>query len=129
MKAVLLDNEDLKPKTVTLEKGEVLEFENHSVHPMVITFIEPADLTEKVRCGLVRHAGEHAKEGVGAQAPWQLFTWRDKQLIATIPPGRFASLCSLAPGTYTYTVSPQSVAVRAPGTGGTLPEKGEIIVK
>jgi hypothetical protein len=89
-----------------------------------VTFTEPADLRDKIHCGLVRPTAK-AK----AEVPWQLFTWQDKKLVASIPPGRFASVCSLAPGNYTYLVAPQSIAVRPPGAGGLLPEKGEIVVK
>ena len=63
------------------------------------------------------------------QAPWQLFTWTDGKLRATIPPGRFASVCSLQEGSYAYVASRENVAVRAEGRGGGLPEKGQITVR
>ena len=124
MKVIVLDNEVVKPSTLTLEHDEVLEFENHATHPMLVTFTEPADLQDKIRCSLVRPTDKAKTE-----VPWQLFAWQDKKLVATIPPGRFASICSLAPGTYSYLVTRQSVGVHAAGAGGTLPEKGQIVVK
>jgi hypothetical protein len=124
MKVIVLDNGIVRPSPLTLENDEVLEFENHSLHPMVVTFTEPEDLQDKIRCGLVR-----ATEKEKSQVPWQLFSWQGKKLVASIPPGRFASVCSLAPGNYTFLVSPQNVAVRSAGAGGALPEKGAIVVK
>jgi hypothetical protein len=124
MRTIILDNEDVKPARLTLAKGEVLEFENHSLHPMQITFTEPADLPQKIRCGTIR-----ATEDERSEAPWQLFAWRDGKLVGVIPPGRFASVCSFQEGTYTFLVARQGVAVRGEGAGGDLPEKGEIVVK
>ena len=63
------------------------------------------------------------------EAPaWQLFAWSDGQLRAVVPPGRFASICSLDPGNYSFIT--RRVGAQAAGRGGgTLPEKGEIVVK
>ena len=62
-------------------------------------------------------------------APWQLFAWETGKLTATIPPGRFASVCSLMAGTYVYTTSTVGVGAKQPGAGGVLPEKAQIVVK
>jgi hypothetical protein len=123
-KTVVLDNERILPPNLEMSTNDALVFENHSVHPIRVTFTEPADLPQKIRCGLIRKSDEEK-----AQAPWQLFTWTDGKLGATIPPGRFASVCSLQEGSYAYTTSPIGVAVRSTETGGRLPEKGQISVK
>jgi hypothetical protein len=123
MHTVVLDNEDVRPSTTTMDKGDVIVFENQSTHPIKITFTEPADQQEKIRCGLVRE-----KPTEKARAPWQLFFWENGKLAGTIPPGRFASVCSLDEGHYTFLTVRQGVRVQA-GGGGTLPEKAEIIVK
>ena len=120
---VILDNQDIRPSTTTMGAGDMLVFENYSVHPMRITFTEPADLKERIRCGLVKE-----KEAEKAQAPWQLFAWSDGKLVGTIPPGRFASVCSLREGTYTFVTARLGVEARPAGGGG-LPAKGEVIVK
>jgi hypothetical protein len=122
MRAVVLDNVDIRPSTLTMERGESLVFENHSINPITVTFTEPADVVEKIRCGLVR-----AKPSDESKAPWQLFAWQDGKLTATIPPGRFASVCSFMAGTYVYTATPVSPGVKVPG--GALPEKAQIVVK
>ena len=120
---MILDNQDIRPSTTTMGAGDMLVFENYSVHPMRITFTEPADLKERIRCGLVKE-----KEAEKAQAPWQLFAWSDGKLVGTIPPGRFASVCSLREGTYTFVTARLGGEARPAGGGG-LPAKGEVIVK
>jgi len=120
---VILDGQDIRPSTTTMGAGDTLVFENYSVHTMRITFTEPADLRERIRCGLVKQ-----KEADKAQALWQLFAWSDGKLVGTIPPGRFASVCSLREGTYTFVTARLSVEARPAGGGG-LPAKGEVIVK
>ena len=121
--AIILEDLDVRPSTTTMGAGDTLVFENYSVHTMRITFTEPADLRERIRCGLVKQ-----KEADKAQAPWQLFAWSDGKLVGTIPPGRFASVCSLREGTYTFVTARLGVEAR-PGGGGGLPAKGEVIVK
>ncbi len=120
---VILDGQDIRPSTTTMGAGDMLVFENYSVQTMRITFTEPADLKERIRCGLVR-----PKEADKAQAPWQLFAWSDGKLVGTIPPGRFASVCSFREGTYTFVTARLGVEAR-PAGGGALPAKGEVIVK
>ena len=124
MRTVVLDNVDIRPSTLNMERGDSLVFENHSTSPITVTFTEPADIVEKIRCGLVR-----AKASEEAKAPWQLFVWQDGKLTATIPPGRFASVCSLLAGTYVYTTSTVGVGAKQPSAGGLLPEKAQIVVK
>jgi hypothetical protein len=62
---------------------------------MLVRFTEPEDIASRIHCGLVRPDAKAKSE-----APWQLFAWTNGQLAATIPPGRFASVCSFAPGSY-----------------------------
>ena len=121
--AVILGDLDVPPSTTTMGAGDTLVFENYSVHPVRITFTEPADLKERIRCGLVKQ-----KEAEKARAPWQLFAWSDDKLVGTIPPGRFASVCSFREGTYTFVTARLGVEARPAGGGG-LPPKGEVIVK
>jgi hypothetical protein len=120
---VILDTQDVRPSTTTMGAGDSLAFENYALAPIRITFTEPADLRERIRCGLVKQ-----REAEKAQAPWQLFAWSDGKLVATIPPGRFASVCSLREGTYTFLATRVGVQARDAAAGG-LPPKGEVIVK
>ena len=124
-KTIILDNERVQPSDLQMAPSDAVVFENHSVHPITVTFTEPSDLADKIRCGLVRKS---AKEKT--QVPWQLFAWNNGKLTATIPPGRFASVCSLREGSYAYLASRQDAAVRPGGGGsGVLPEKGQITVR
>lgn len=124
MRTVVLDNTDVRPSTLNMERGDALVFENHSQHPVTVTFTEPADIVEKIRCGLIR-----TKESEQPKVPWQLFVLQNGKLTATLPPGRFASVCSLMAGTYTYTATPVSAGVKQTESGGLLPNKAEIVVK
>jgi hypothetical protein len=124
MRTVVLDNVDIRPSTLNMERGESLVFENHSTSPISVAFSEPANVIEKIRCGLVR-----TKASDEVQAPWQLFAWENGKLTATIPPGRFASVCSLMAGTYVYTATSVTAGAKQPGASGVLPEKGQIVVK
>jgi hypothetical protein len=124
LRTVVLDSTDVRPSTLNMERGDALVFENHSLHPIKTTFIDPSNIVEKIRCGLIR-----AKDTEEPKAPWQLFVWENEKLTATIPPGRFASVCSLMAGTYTYTATPVTAGAKLTDAGGLLPEKGQIVVK
>lgn len=97
-KIVMLNREVVQPSALTMEQDDVLEFENDSGQVMTLIFVEPADQETKIRCYLTDHTIARPD-----QSPWLLFGWGpDRRLTATIPPGRFASQCSLAPGRYAF---------------------------
>jgi len=120
---VLLTRQDVRPSTVDMSQGDVLEFENQSFYPITVTFTEPTDLRERIRCGLI---GD--KPASEPKAPWLLFAWSDGKLAATMPPGRFASICSFTPGTYRFTATRAGGDFQGTSTGN-LPVKGEVRVK
>ena len=65
---------------------------------VVLVFVEPRDQADKIRC---RMSGAEVADP--SQARWLRFGWSlGQRLTATIPPGRFASVCSLAPGQYAF---------------------------
>ena len=121
-RTVILDNQDVYPSTVTLDQGDVLVFENYASGLMQVAFTEPADLKDKIRCGLAK--GKSTDKG---ETPWQLFAWEGGRLVGTIPPGRFASVCSFETGTYTFLVRRQGA--RASGPRSLLAVKGQVVVK
>lgn len=94
-RTVIVDNERVQPSALTMAPDEVLVFENHSLHPMRITFTDPANSAEMVRCSLLT-------EAPARRPPWGLFDVANGRLTGTIPPGRFASLCALQPGSYAF---------------------------
>ena len=123
-KTILLDNQTIRPADLTMGSGDLLVFENHSLHPIQVTFQEPKDLRDRIRCQLLQGKADDKE-----RAPWMLFGWNDGQLTGIIPPGRFASICSLTPGRYSFTAARKAAIIRDPGQGGDLPEKGQITVQ
>src|SRR5258706_12648 len=122
-KTIPLDGHDVRPATTEMGHGDVISFVNYSTHPVQVTFIEPQDLEKRIRCGLVRDA----KDNGTPAAPWALFTWTDGKLVGNVPPGQFASVCSLEPGSYAFTA--EIIGQRGAGggeRGGIVPTKGQI---
>ena len=124
VQTITLDTADLRPETLTMSKDDRISFVNSSTQPFHVTFVEPKDIAQHIRCGLVR-----PNDKTQPSAPWALFVWRDGRLEADIPPGQFASVCSLEPGTYAFTA--ERIGHRTPSgdTATTLPLKGQIEVK
>jgi hypothetical protein len=120
---IVLDGEDIRPSSVTMSHGDSISFLNYAGGQVELTFVEPKDLATKIRCHLVSD-----KEQRPADAPpWALFTWRGGNLVAQVPPGQFASICSLAPGKYAFTA--RKIGQSAPADGrAVLPAKGQITV-
>jgi hypothetical protein len=119
---IVLDGSDVRPSTTNMSHTDVIDFLNYSAHPVRVEFTDPKDLKDKIRCGLVGHAAKtHPPD-------WALFSWSDDKLVATIPPGRFASVCSLASGTYAFTAIRQGAGAHAPAGAGVLPAKAQIVV-
>ena len=123
MHTIVLEQRDVRPSTTKMNHGDVLSFMNLSIAPIQVTFTEPKDLAKHIRCGLVRGKGDDA-----AAAPWALFSWQGEKLVATVPPGQFASVCSLEPGKYTFTTEPIGGA-DASAHGSLLPAKAQIEVQ
>lgn len=122
-KTIVLDNDRISPEALTMGEDDVLQFENYAPDPMTVLFVEPKEQPGKIHCHLI-----DAKHEGASKAPWLLFDWNPKQqLTATIPPGRFASLCSLAPGEYVFVTKPATRAVSGSAEG--LGMKGTITVR
>ena len=120
---ITLDGNDVRPSTTSMSHDDIISFVNYSTHPIEVTFTEPTDLEKKIRCGLV-----HGKEKTPS-APWAVFNWQDGKLVGDVPPGKFASVCSLEPGTYAFTARIVSHRTVAGGPGNIVPAKGQIQVK
>src|SRR5262249_32956295 len=122
-RTVALDGNDVRPSQTRMEHNDVLTFVNYSTHPVRITFTEPADLQHRIRCSAIRGA-----ENAAGGAPWAGLWWRNAKGTATVPPGEFASVCSLEHGTYDFTVAPVDAAAQGTSSHGLLPAKGQIMV-
>ena len=121
---IVMRNDDLiSPSALTMNRGDVLEFENDSGQFMRLVFVEPRDQTDKIRCYPIDHTIARPY-----QAPGLLFDWGPgRRLTATMPPGKFASACSLAPGQYTFVAKRVSRDPR--GVADSLGTKGTITVQ
>jgi len=85
--------------------------------------VEPEDQREKVRCHLVDRTIARPD-----QTPRLVLDWgAGQRLMAIIPPGRFASACSLAPGRYAFVARRVSRDPR--GGEDSLGTKGTITVQ
>jgi plastocyanin len=120
---VTLDGNDVRPSTTTMSHGDVIAFANYSTHPVTVTFTDPPDLKSKIRCGLVKSTAPAPSD------PWATFSWQDGKLVGNVPPGRFASVCALDPGSYSFTAEILGTQTRSPSQSGVLPAKGQIVVK
>ena len=95
---IMRDDDLMSPSALTMSRGDVLQFENDSGQFMRLVFVEPQDQTDKIRCYPIDPTMARPD-----QTPWMLFDWGPgRRLTATIPPGTFASECSLAPGQYAF---------------------------
>jgi len=122
-KVVMRDADLISPSVLTMNQGDVLEFENDSGQFMRLIFVEPQDQTDKIRCYPIDHATVRPD-----QTPWMLFDWdRGRRLTATLPPGKFASACSLVPGQYAFVATRVSRDPR--GADDLLGTKGTITVR
>jgi len=122
---IVLDDERVQPSESTMERNNVLVFENHTTHFVTVRFVEPADAAEKVHCHFV-----HRKASAKPEEPWLIFGLQGGKLAANVPPGKFASLCAIDPGKYAFVAEPQRVKTdrAAAANGGVLSQKGQITV-
>ena len=122
-KLVMRDDELISPSALTMSHDDVLVFDNESGRFMKLIFVEPQDQTDKIRCFPIDHTIARPYE-----APGLLFDWGPgRRLTATMPPGKFASACSLAPGQYTFVAKRVSHDPR--GAEDSLGTKGTITVQ
>ena len=122
-KIVMHDDDLISPSALTMNRDDVLEFENDSGKFMRLVFVEPEDQREKVRCHLVDRTIARPD-----QTPRLVLDWgAGQRLTAIIPPGRFASACSLAPGRYAFVARRVSRDPR--GGEDSLGTKGTITVQ
>ncbi len=118
---IVIDGERIAPSTTTMDKGDSLVFQNQAFQPIQVSFIAPKDLQQKVRCSLTGMPAEK-------RPPWGLFQFEGDRLVGMIPPGRFGSICSLAPGNYSFTVRQITAGVED-GGDSMLANEGQIVVK
>ena len=122
-KIVMHDDELISPSALTMNRDDVLEFENDSGQLIRLVFVEPEDQREKVRCHLVNRTSARPDDTPRLVLDWDA----GQRLTAIIPPGTFASVCSLAPGRYAFVARRVSRDPR--GGEDSLGTKGTITVQ
>jgi len=121
-KTIIIGKDVILPTKTIMSAGDVVEFKNMWSGVLEVTFTEPKDVSAKIHCGLI--SGKPDPEA--KDPPWDLFQPNAEGLAASIPPGRFASLCHLDPGEYSFIVEEMAFAGDEEGV---LPNKGTISVK
>jgi len=122
-KVVMRDDDVVSPSALIMSRNDVLEFENDSGRLLRLVFVEPKEQTDKIRCYPIDHTIARPD-----QMPWMVFDWGSgRRLTATMPPGKFASACSLAPGQYAFVTMRVSRDPR--GSDYSLGTKGTITVQ
>ena len=120
-RVVTIGREQVHPSALTMNKDDVLEFVNYSAAPMMVVFVQPREHSDTTRCHV-------AALGPGGELAPDAFIWAaGYQPAAIIPPGRFANICSLAPGQYVFVT--REVGTDAAGPLEQLGVKGTVTVE
>jgi hypothetical protein len=99
-KTIVMGPTRLDPTNLTLARSDAVGFVNTGTDPMTMEFTGPKDQSGRITCRV--SDPQALKRG---ETPWAEFRLNDQgHYKADIPPGRFPSVCSLAPGPYTYVV-------------------------
>ena len=99
-KSVVLGATRIEPENLTMATTHTLAFLNTALDPLQVEFIKPSSQAGKISC----HVADPKSVKPG-EAPWATFSPNaEGHLAATVPPGRFPSVCTFASGPYTYVV-------------------------
>ena len=122
-KTILLGASNIEPDDVTVTSTEVIEFNSTALDPLQVEFIKPANQAGKINCRVA-----DPKSLKPGEKPWATFNQNGEgHFTAMIPPGRFPSTCTLAPGSYTFVVHNLNEGTRA--SEGRLGQEGNITVR
>jgi hypothetical protein len=101
------------PASLKMGQGERVEFANYYSEAIRLVFVEPNDSAEKVRCSLPKKTDATAG-GDTVRGRADFTSDPSQHLTVTIPPGRYASACSLTPGRYAFVTQRVGRDPRAP---------------
>jgi hypothetical protein len=122
----VIDRGLLSPEAVTIGHGEALEFANYSSEVIELQFIEPKDRADDVHCQVT--GNPDATAGSDPRGRWPIFAnGPTHHLTVTIPPGRYTTACSFAPGQYGFVTKRVGRDLRSPVDE--LGQKGAITVE
>ena len=122
----VIDRGLLFPGAVTVDHGEAVEFANYSSEAIELVFIEPKDRADDVSCQPTRNPD--ATAGSDSTGRWPIFANDPTHHVTvTIPPGRYTTACSFAPGRYAFVMKRIGRDLRSPVDE--LGQKGAITVE
>ena len=99
-KTIVLGATRLDPSDLTITAGATVGFTSTAGEPLQLEFIKPKTQADRIKC----HVADPKSTKPG-ETPWGTFRANaEGHLTADIPPGRFPSVCTLAPGAYIYVV-------------------------
>ncbi len=99
-KTIVLGATRLDPDNLTMASTDVLAFISTAFEPLQLEFTQPSSQAGKISCRVADP--KSLKPGETRLATFSLNA--EGHFSATVPPGRFLSVCTLAPGPYTYVV-------------------------
>jgi hypothetical protein len=122
-KTIVLGATRIEPDNFTMASTDVIAFTSTAFDPLQLEFIKPTSQAGKINCRVA-----DPKSLKPGETPWATFSVNGEgHFVANVPPGQFPSVCTLAPGSYTYVVHQLSAG---PGTSeGRLGLEGNITVR
>lgn len=121
-RTIVIGRSIIDPPDITIGASEAVGFRSTADQPLHVQFVQPADQAGRINCRVA-----DPKQLERGQAPWAEFhAGYQGRLTADVPPGEFPSICTFAPGYYTFTVK---VMDQARPTDEKLGRQGTITVK
>lgn len=115
------------PAALTMDRGEPVEFANHSSEMIRLMFVEPGDSVDDVRCRVPGNPDAAAGSANVRRGQPVFASGPHRHLTVTIPPGRYTTGCWLTPGRYSFVT--QQVGRDPRSASDTLGQKGTISVE
>ena len=103
-KTIVLGATRIEPDNFTMAPSDTIGFMSTALDPLQLEFIQPSNQAGKINCRVA-----DPKSVKPGETPWATFSANGEgHFVASIPPGQFPSICTLAPGSYTYVVHQMS---------------------
>lgn len=99
-RTIVLGATRIAPDNFTVASTDVIAFMSTAIDPLQVEFIKPASQAGKINCRVA-----DPKSLKPGETAWAVFSPNaEGHLAAMVPAGRFPSVCTFAPGSYTYVV-------------------------
>lgn len=122
-KTIVVGASRIDPDDTTMSASQSVAFVNTGLDPVQVEFTNPAQQAGKITCRVT-----DPKQLPKGEAAWAEFRPNSiGHLMAEVPPGRFPSTCTFAPGGYAFVVKVLSMQIRTDeeklGAQGTITVK------